>query len=109
MNLKKLFGLRVKHYRLLSNLSQEELAERVGLSSHTISYIERGKNFISMSKLSILCSALDIKPYQLFIDITNMDNKNKIEEINNLLKPATEKQLNIFISLLKNIIDIEQK
>ena len=46
-SLKKLFGQRVKYYRNLKGLSQENLAERVGISANTIGYIERGKNAIS--------------------------------------------------------------
>ena len=104
--LKKVFGNRVKHYRNLLGYSQEKLAELVGISSHTISYIERGKNFISMTKLSVLCNALQVEPYQLFIDRDFSPDVDKINEINRLLTTANEKQLNILIGLLYNILDI---
>ena len=35
-NFKKLFGLRIRYLRNLAQLSQEKLAERVGLSTKTI-------------------------------------------------------------------------
>ena len=104
--LKKVFGNRVKHYRNLLGYSQEKLAELVGISSHTISYIERGKNFISMTKLSVLCNALQVEPYQLFIDRDFSPDVDKINEINRLLTTANEKQLNILIGLLHSVLDI---
>lgn len=106
-NFKKLFGSRVKHYRKLMGYSQEKLAELVGISSHTVSYIECGKNLISMTKLPLLCSALQIDPYKLFVDTGINPDKDKIDEINRLLCSANEKQLNIIVKLLTNILDIE--
>lgn len=104
--LKKVFGSRVRHYRNLLGYSQEKLAELVGISSHTVSYIERGKNFLSMTKLSVLCNALEVEPYQLFIDKDFNPDVDKINEINRLLTTASKKQLNILIGLLYNILDI---
>ena len=103
---KKLFGARVRYYRNLLGLTQEALAERVGISTHTVSYIERGKNLISMTKLPVLCSALDIELYKLFIETDFEVGADKVEEINRLLKTANSKQLSIFSELLKNILEV---
>lgn len=105
-NFKKNFGKKVKYYRTLSNLSQEKLAERVGISVNTVSYIEHGKNSISFSKLPALCEALSIEPHQLFIDIESIDCNNRIEKINKFLKAATPRQLNIIQNLIANILDM---
>lgn len=103
---KKYFGSRVKHFRNLLGYSQEKLAEKVGISSNTVSYIERGKNTISFTKLPALCNALKIEPYQLFIN-TNYDSEDdRIKKINELLKTATDKQLAIILNLIINILDL---
>ena len=104
---KKAFGRKVKHYRNLLNYSQEELAEKIGVSSNTISYIERGKNSISFSKIPLLCKALQIDPYKLFFG-TSMDEENlgTIDRINCLLKSANERQLKIIMKLIENIMDL---
>lgn len=104
-DLKKIFGARVKHYRKLAELTQEALAEKVGLSTHTISYIERSKNLVSMTKLPVLSSALGVELYKLFIDV-DLEDTSKIDEINKLLKTANNRQLSIFAELLKNILDL---
>lgn len=103
---KKAFGKRVKHFRCLLDYSQEELAEKIGVSSNTVSYIERGKNAISFTKLPQLCKALQVEPYKLFLETDIEANETKIEHITNMLKPANKKQINIIARLIKNIMDI---
>lgn len=105
-SLKKLFGQRVKYYRNLKGLSQENLAERVGISANTIGYIERGKNAISFSKIPALSASFDVKPYQLFIDTNTNSSDKTIEQIETLLKTANERQLNIFLNIISSILDI---
>ena len=60
-NFKKLFGTRIRALRTLAGLSQEKLAEKVGLSTKTISYIENGKNTLSFNKLPLLAEYLTNK------------------------------------------------
>lgn len=103
---KKIFGSKVRHYRNLLGYSQEKLAERIGISAHTVSYIERGKNFLSMTKIPTLCNALEIEPYRLFINTDADIDADRLDEITRLLKAADNKQLGIILNLLKNILDV---
>ena len=105
-DLKKMFGLRVKHFRNLLSLSQEELAERIGVSSNTISYIERGKNPISFTKLPALSKALEIETYKLFLNTDTETDTKKIQRINKLLNIATPKQLGIIKNIIENVLDL---
>lgn len=94
-NIKKNFGKRLKSIRLARGLTQEQLAEAMGMQATSISYIENGKNFLSFTKLSKLCEILNIEPTQLFIfdrrDEKNVDlKKNIIEIINTLDKKHLE-------------------
>lgn len=103
---KKNFGKRVKYYRGLLGLSQERLAELVGISSNTVGYIERGKNSISMAKLPALCSALQVEPYQLFLNDEFVSDINKIDQIHILLERLNSKQLGVLYNLIKNLLDL---
>ncbi|NBI08345.1 helix-turn-helix transcriptional regulator [Senegalia massiliensis] len=61
-----IFKNRLKEVRKQENLSQQELANMVGVSRNTISSIERGK-FNPTAKLAlILCIALNRKFEDLF-------------------------------------------
>ena len=45
MNIKNLFGRKIKEYRKKRNLTQAQLAELVNVDDKHISCIESGKNF----------------------------------------------------------------
>ena len=49
--IKNCIGKKIKYLRIEYNLSQEKLAEHVGLSREHISCIERGKNLASIDSL----------------------------------------------------------
>ena len=64
---KKLIGKRIKHRREVSGLSQEQLAEKAGISRSLISAIEApglAKSF-SLDVFFDLADALDIDPADL--------------------------------------------
>lgn len=83
---KKKFGEKVKYYRKLAKLTQEQLAEKLGVASNTIGYIERGKNSIHFSKIPLSAEALGVEVYKLFVFIDIENNPNVITE---LVKTAT--------------------
>ncbi len=66
MDFLKRFGNNIAKYRKLRNLTQEQLAERVGLSLPTIAELETGKNFIKASNLTKIVNTLNISYKDLF-------------------------------------------
>jgi transcriptional regulator with XRE-family HTH domain len=60
------FGMRVKHLRISSNLSQEELAHRSRLHRNYISDLERGKRNISFEALHKLADGFGLDIRDLF-------------------------------------------
>ena len=62
----KNIGFRIQFFRKLKGLSQEELAERSGLSYSTISHIESTVSYpLSMLSLYRIAKALEVEPHQL--------------------------------------------
>lgn len=57
---------RVKEYRKRDNLSQSELAEKIGTSRNTISSIETGQFCPTAYLAALLCEAFDCKFEDLF-------------------------------------------
>lgn len=76
-----LFGARVKYYREKKGLTQKELAEILGYTTHTSIYqIEVGNNSIPLSKLPDFCVALGVEPFDL-LGLTEKDKQiQKIAE-----------------------------
>lgn len=60
------FGKKIKSLRLKNRLTQEQLAEKTGLSVDFIGMIERGERAPSFDSLGILAKALKVKLYNLF-------------------------------------------
>ena len=65
-DIKNIIGLKVKQLRTKRGLTQEKLAEYIGLQPQTIAKIETGKRFISSDALSKLCNFFDVAPYVFF-------------------------------------------
>lgn len=80
MDLKKNFGKNVQKYRKLNKLTQEKLAELVGVDATSISSIETGKYFPTADNLSKIALALNINIADLFcFENLNPNEKTYIE------------------------------
>lgn len=66
--LRKLFGGRLKHFRKKRGLTQQELADHVGVESDgTIRRWESGKRWPDPETIERIAQALDVQVHELFI------------------------------------------
>ena len=90
MEIRKLFGLNLKHYRKMQRLSQEELSEKLDISVKHLSKIERGLTFVSADLLEKLSSYLGISAARLFCkENENIYDENTLKRLDEI----TEKHL----------------
>jgi len=82
------FGSRVKELRNKRKLTQEKLAEMIGVGERNMSKIECGKNFVTAETLSKLLVALDVEPEELF----HFNPKKDIKQIKKELIKAIEQE-----------------
>ena len=68
MDIIKVFGTNVKHYRQAIGLSQESFAERCGMHRTYISAIECFRRSISLENIQRIAEALDIEAYKLLLE-----------------------------------------
>lgn len=61
-------GARVRQQREMNNLTQGELARKVGVTGSFIGHIERGEKKASVETVVALCNALGISPSVLLQD-----------------------------------------
>ena len=64
--IKNQIGRKIKSLRLENNLSQEKMAELVGLSREHISCLERGKNLITIDTLYKISSYFNMNIKDFF-------------------------------------------
>jgi len=62
----KAFGSRVKGLRLERNLTQQELAEKINLSTNFIGMVERGERNTSVDKIFKIAKAFGLSLAELF-------------------------------------------
>lgn len=100
----KYFGKRIKELRESRGLTQEQLAEAVGLEYQTISRIETGYYFTSYENLIKFADALKIPMHELF-NYTHMeDDVSKLKDtIMTNLETLTPKQLQFLSKFIQNL------
>ena len=80
MNTKELLGLKVKEFRKQRKITQEKLAEIIGVDNGYISKLEVGQNFPSISTLERIADAIGVELYELF-QFTRRKDKDFKDEI----------------------------
>lgn len=105
MKLKELIGIRIKRLRQEKKLSQEALAEKVGISPKYISSIERGKENPTLDILIKLAGALRVEVEEVFTVAHEETDPKKLREIVNLLlKESDTEKLRLAVKILRGIL-----
>ena len=98
-------GQRIQHYRQQANLTQEKLAERIGLSPNHLSRIETGKHNPYFENIRLAAKELDV-PIDAFLeDVEDNQINTFLQIIKDDLSAMNKNQLTMlkrFIELLKD-------
>lgn len=82
MELKKELGKNIQKYRKLNKITQEKLAEMIGVEINSISPIETGKYFPSPDNLVKIANTLNTNISTLFSFKEDLSCEDYINEIN---------------------------
>lgn len=93
MDYKKL-GVRIRQQRVLSQLKQEELAAKAGISTSFVGHIERGEKKASIETIVALCNALSVSPTVLLQDSLS-------SEVMQSQVPISEENREVFNDLMQ--------
>lgn len=103
-------GQRTRKYRKALGLSQDELSEKVDISTTHLSHIETGSTKLSLPVLVKLASALNIHPDQLLLDICDNDQGKAYDsEILQLLDSCTSREMLIVADVVSAILETIRK
>lgn len=99
-------GERIKEARKKRNLTQEELAERIGSIASYISNIERKNKCPSLALLRKIVKQLDVSYDYILMDDFDMDRKLEIRynEMLGQIKKLDNKMQQEFLSVMENIL-----
>jgi len=104
MNIKELIGTRIKSLRQGKGLTQETLAEKIGISSKYLSSIERGKENPTLDTLIQLANALKVELFEIFLYAHEASNSEELKErIQSLIEKADVDRLRLATKLLRAV------
>ena len=95
-------GQRIRKIRKARQLSQEDLAEMVGISVTHMSHIENGSTKLSLPVLVDLAAALDVSVNELLAGQSSQCLSAGYEQVKELLNGCSEKQLRIITEVIKS-------
>ena len=82
----KRVGKRIKQCREEKGLTQEQLAERLGVAANYISTIERGASFPRYEKLIMLMNTLETSADSIFCDVVEHTTEYKTSQLSQKLE-----------------------
>lgn len=92
MGYKELINGNIRALRLANHLTQEEFAEKIGLSLQGLSNIERNRYQPTADTVDRICKAFGITPAELLLTNTHTNN-DLIKNINTLLAQCSAQKL----------------
>lgn len=100
-----MFGMRMKELRAARNLSQEQLAEKSGISPKYMSRIEMGLHFPSFDIITKFANALQVEVKDFFEFALEAKNTRELREmISSLLKEVDDVRLRLAVKVLRALV-----
>lgn len=107
-NLSRHLGNRIREFRKLQNMSQEELALKSNINPAHLGQIERGVKSPTLDTLEKIVIALNISAADLFTECISIEaTKTSIytTSINNLISSMTVRQQEIVLNSISNLME----
>ena len=105
-NIGKQLGKRIQYLRKQRGFSQEKFAEAINIATTSLSYIETGRGFMTLSTLEKMANTLNVEPHEIFQFISLQSNEDMFNYLNqkiNSIKEDNEKLKTVY-NILKNIL-----
>ncbi len=100
---RKAVGERIRRRRKELELTQEQLADRIGRVPKYCADIERGSCGMSIDTMLLLCSELKMSPSTMLLgnSVTEMDESGSVAKINAGLAECTEEQRQGILTIVR--------
>ena len=99
-------GKRIRQERLKNNLTQEQLAEMIDVSTTYIGFIERGERSVTLEKIIDISTILHVSVDDLLSHYQNgSPEEAQTSELNNLWKAASTDERELILSLIRSVLN----
>lgn len=102
MKYQKLINSNIKELRIKHGLTQEEFAEKIGISIQGLSNLERNRYQPTSDTIDKICKNFNISPVELLLT-KNKDNENLLKNINSLLNECSTARLKQIFEIIRII------
>jgi transcriptional regulator with XRE-family HTH domain len=101
---KELLGTRIKELRKAKGLSQDALAERVGIDSKHLSRLEVGGSFPSLDTLERLAQVLEVELKEFF-EFAHQDEPKALKHtLTQIVRQLTDEQVRLAVKVLRAMV-----
>ena len=104
-----MIGQKIRTFRKANGLSQEELAEKVNISTTHMSHIETGGTKLSLPVLVDIANALNVRTDDLLDRTASISSNDSLDEISLILKQCSDKEAAFIAELVRNIKSAKDK
>lgn len=102
MEYERILGTHLKEVRKRRNMTQEVLAELVGVTSQHISNIETGKTKVSLSTFIDIVNVLNISPEMVLAECMKNETPAVKSEIMDIIQDCTHKELKVLVQIIES-------
>ena len=103
MDKKQALGARIKEFRERNKMTQDTLAELVGIDPKHLSRIENGKNYPSLETLEKLVSNLNVSFEDIFEFEHLVQRTELLQNISERIQYLNDEKLKFIIKILKEL------
>ncbi len=98
-------GARIRAARIEKKMTQEKLAEKIGVSIAFLSRVERGNSYINLRRLNEICSVLGVTEGEILNGVATQRHTYLIREFSKLFKHCPPEKLKLIYKVAKTIIE----
>lgn len=102
MEYERILGAHIKEVRKRRNMTQEILAELVGVTSQHISNIETGKTKVSLSTFIKIVNELNIPPEMVLAECMRFETPASKSEIMDIIQDCSQMELKILAEIIES-------
>lgn len=101
------FGQKIQHYREKAGISQEQLAEHIGVTVTSISNIERGANYPTFENFIKILNFIKVSPNMVMFDVVEQAQITRASELWERMKKLTNEKRNTIFKVIEVLLDEE--
>lgn len=102
---RKLLGRRIREERLRIGLTQEQIAEKINVSTTYIGFIERGERSVTLEKLVLLAECFQLPIDALLHDAPTQEPAARERQMKILWNKASDEEQDTILSIVKVIVN----